>query len=51
MSTLTRRQFGRSLCGLPFRLAAAEEFQGMTWNEPAVVAKAYLATAGSTATT
>ncbi len=47
-SLLTRRQFGLSLCGLPFTLAAAEEFQGMPWNEPAVVAKAYLATAGHT---
>ena len=39
----TRRQFGWTLCGLPFSLAAAaDEFASMPWNEPAVVAKVYL---------
>jgi len=41
---ITRRQFGLSLCGLPFATAwAAQEFASMPWNEPAVVAKVYLA--------
>lgn len=41
---LTRRQFGASLFGLPFPPAAlAQEFANLPWNEPAVVAKVYLA--------
>lgn len=41
---LTRRQFGVSLFGLPFPPAVlAQEFSNMPWNEPAVVAKVYLA--------
>jgi L-fucose isomerase-like protein len=41
---LTRRQFGLALSGLPFSLAfAAEEFASMPWNEPAVVARVFLA--------
>jgi len=41
---LTRRHFGLSLCGLPFGFAAAaEEFGSMPWNQPAIVAKVYLA--------
>ena len=40
---LTRRQFGASLCGLPFFLAdAAGEFASMPWNEPAIVAPVFL---------
>ncbi|OPZ46874.1 MAG: hypothetical protein BWY94_00326 [Actinobacteria bacterium ADurb.BinA094] len=41
---ITRRRFGFSLCGLPpafSRLAAGQD--PMPWNEPAVVAKVYLA--------
>jgi hypothetical protein len=40
---ITRRQFGISLCGLPFSSALlAQEFQSMPWNGPAVVARVYL---------
>jgi L-fucose isomerase-like protein len=45
-TALTRRQFGFSLCGLPFSslfAAAAGEFDSMPWNQPATVAKVYLA--------
>lgn len=41
---VTRRQFGLALCGLPFAPALAEEFRSMPWNEPATVARVYLAT-------
>lgn len=41
---LTRRQFGLSLCSVPFSFPlAAEEFESMPWNAPATVAKVYLA--------
>jgi L-fucose isomerase-like protein len=43
---LTRRHFGAGLLGLPFlRMSALEaaEFEGMAWNEPARIAKLYLA--------
>ncbi len=41
---LTRRAFGRSLCGIPLAFSAfAEEFAAMPWNQPAKVAKVYLA--------
>jgi len=42
---LSRRGFALSLCGLPFaRLPlAADEFAGMEWNQPATVARVYLA--------
>lgn len=42
---LTRRHFTLSLCGLPFSssLFGAEESRSMPWNEPATVAKVYLA--------
>jgi hypothetical protein len=42
----TRRQFGLGLCALPFAGLAAEqaaEFQAMPWNDPAGVAKVYVA--------
>src|SRR3974377_2440158 len=42
----TRRQFGAGLLGLPFaRLAALEaaEFEAMPWNDPARIAKVYVA--------
>jgi L-fucose isomerase-like protein len=40
----TRRQFGLTMCGLPFSFRAlAQEFASTPWNEPAVVAKVYLA--------
>lgn len=43
-SHLSRRQFALSLCGFPFASAfSAQELQSMPWNEPAVVAKVYLA--------
>ncbi len=44
----SRRQFGWSLLGAQFALAAADEFRGMPWNEPAVVSRVYLATPGKT---
>jgi hypothetical protein len=38
-----------ALCGLPWLLeAASEEFRTMPWNQPATVAKIYLATPGRT---
>jgi hypothetical protein len=41
--TLSRRQFGLSLCGVPFSSALlAQEFQSMPWNSPATVARVYL---------
>ncbi|MCL4401249.1 MAG: hypothetical protein M1436_01105 [Acidobacteria bacterium] len=41
---LTRRQFGLSACGLPLAWrASAREFASMPWNEPAKVARVYLA--------
>jgi hypothetical protein len=42
---LTRRQFGLSCCAFPFALASAAEENSMSmpWNQPAVVAKVYLA--------
>ena len=41
---VTRRQFGLSLCSIPFSVAsAAEEFESMPWNGPATVARVYLA--------
>lgn len=48
IARLSRRQFGLSLCSLPFLDLAAEaaefaEFQAMPWNEPASIAKVYLA--------
>ncbi len=44
LSHLSRRQFALSLCGFPFASAFfAQNFQSMPWNEPAVVAKVYLA--------
>jgi hypothetical protein len=46
--SLTRRQFGFGLCGLPLAGLASEdaaEFQAMPWNEPASVAKVYVASA------
>ena len=42
----TRRQFGLGLCALPFAglaTEAAAELQAMPWNEPANVAKVYVA--------
>lgn len=42
----TRRQFGLGLCALPFTGFAAEEaadLRAMPWNEPASVAKVYVA--------
>ncbi len=44
--SLSRRQFGLSLCGIPLsmRLAlAGDEFASMPWNGPATVARVYLA--------
>ena len=44
--SLTRRQFGFGLCGLPLAGLASEdaaEFQAMPWNGPASVAKVYVA--------
>ena len=46
---LTRRQFTLSVCGLPAAFSAAEdaeEFKAMPWNQPATVAKVYLASPG-----
>ncbi len=46
LCSLTRRQFGLGLCGLPFTGLASEEmaeFRAMPWNEPARVAKVYVA--------
>ncbi len=43
---LTRRRFGLGLCGLPFAGLAADEFAGfraMPWNQPANIAKVYVA--------
>jgi L-fucose isomerase-like protein len=48
MTQCSRRQFGWSLLGARFAMAAAEEFRGMPWNEPAVVSRVYLATPGQT---
>ncbi|MBI4873767.1 MAG: hypothetical protein HY822_03930 [Acidobacteria bacterium] len=42
--SLTRRQFGLSLCSVPFSFPlAAQEFESMPWNAPATVARVYLA--------
>lgn len=42
---LSRREFGLALCGLPFSLkSSAEEWAvSMPWNQPATVARVYLA--------
>lgn len=42
---VSRRRFTLSLCGLPFAglPLAADEFAGMEWNQPATVARVYLA--------
>ncbi|HZT31014.1 MAG TPA: hypothetical protein VFA33_14090 [Bryobacteraceae bacterium] len=41
---MTRRQFAISLCGIPLSVPlAAAEWESMPWNEPATVAKVYLA--------
>jgi hypothetical protein len=42
---LSRRQFGLALCGIPFSLqSGADEWAAsMPWNEPAAVARVYLA--------
>jgi hypothetical protein len=44
VSPVTRREFGLALCGLSWlsRISAAE-FESMPWNQPAKVAKVYLA--------
>ncbi|MFB3828028.1 MAG: hypothetical protein ACE15B_14760 [Bryobacteraceae bacterium] len=39
---LSRREFGLALCGLPFSLSAAD-YKSMPWDEPANIAKVYLA--------
>ncbi|MCX6624779.1 MAG: hypothetical protein NTY38_27700, partial [Acidobacteria bacterium] len=46
LCNLTRRQFGLGLCAFPFAgLAAGEvdEFGAMPWNQPASIAKVYVA--------
>ncbi len=40
---LSRREFTLSLCSLPFASSLAEDLQSGPWNEPAAVAKIYLA--------
>jgi hypothetical protein len=44
VTLMTRRTFGLSLCGAPLALMLnAQEAESMPWNQPAVVARVYLA--------